>query len=79
MKKQLQVKGYWNELGDFEVTHVFIEKCVAKHDKNKHLKLKEGYIAFGNEDSKCKPPCKAADHEGYYDCIGGTCIFFPTP
>lgn len=77
MERKLQVLGAFNELGDFEFTHVYITSKVAKLKENKHLKLKAGYMEMQGEPSGCNPKCPSDTLLGYYDCISNKCVFFP--
>lgn len=58
------------------VEQVYITKKVARHKLNKDLGLEVGWVSKrGVVD--CNPKCPAATALGYYDCIGGNCVFFP--
>jgi len=76
MKKQLQVLGSWNELGDFEPTHVYINEEVAYHELNEGKDLEVGYMALDGGGSDCNPKCPPDTLLGYYDCVGGKCVYF---
>lgn len=74
MKKELQVKGCF-ENNVFKPTHLKITKAIAEHELNSHLKLSPGYVAFG--DPGCPKGCPSDTSTGYYQCVGGNCVYVP--
>ena len=72
MKKQLlKVKGNY-VLGVFVPSHIFLTAAVLKLEQNKNVSLKGGWYELS--DCECPEPTP----EGYYRCILGNCIFFPS-
>jgi len=71
-KKLLKVKGRF-EGKKFKVTHVRISKEVAEHPLNKDFGLKVGYVPVAD----CIPECPDDTKSGYYQCVGGNCVYVP--
>lgn len=53
----------------------YCTKKMLKRAENSNKGFVLGWNIQGDKD--CTPPCPAASSEGYYDCIGGNCVFFP--
>lgn len=59
---------------------VYISRRTASHKNNKHLSLTIGWRQLDN--SACTEGdegdgCPKSTAHGYYECIGGNCVFFP--
>lgn len=76
MKRELKFKGIY-ENGKFKPTHVKLPKDVCDHPLNESLGLSSEYTLL--RGGTCTPKCPPAVIGGYYDCMDGKCVFFPTP
>lgn len=75
MKKELQVKGSYNDDGLFEPTHLAVTKEIANHNLNKHLELAPD--CFLELNSGCTDEQPSDTELGYYLCSGGRWVFVP--
>lgn len=54
---------------------IYIDENVIEHKENEGKNLILGWATIGVD---CNPKCPEPTPQGYYQCISGNCIFFPT-